>query len=126
MDIDNGQDQTSARVGRMAAMLTALGRSHNEYSSRELTLMLDAWDAAHDEYAPPPGLKFADFTWPSRWNKGDVVAALSQTGAEVTATSFFGVLRFRLDQPEDGAAIVNAARRFADMVEETYVHYLGG
>jgi hypothetical protein len=64
-------------------------------------------------------LQFADFTWPARWNKGEAVAALSQSGADVMATGFFGVIRFRLDDTESVAAIVNHARQFADMVERT-------
>jgi hypothetical protein len=61
--------------------------------------------------------KYADFTWPARWNKGEVVATLSQSGPDVMAVNFMGVLRFRLDDDESVAAIVNAARRFADAVE---------
>ena len=64
-------------------------------------------------------LQFADFTWPSRWNKGEAVAALSQSGPDVMATGFFGVIRFRLDDDESVAAIVSHARQFADMVEKT-------
>lgn len=64
-------------------------------------------------------LQFADFTWPARWNKGEVVATLSQSGPDVMATGFFGVIRFSLEDTESVAAIVNHARRFADMVERT-------
>jgi hypothetical protein len=69
--------------------------------------------------------QFADFTWPSRWNKGEVAAMLSQSGPDVMATGFFGVIRFRLDDDESVAAIVNLARRFADMVEEAKQGYDG-
>jgi hypothetical protein len=68
-------------------------------------------------------LQFADFTWPARWNKGEVVATLSQSGPDVMATGFFGVIRFSLDDAESVAAIVNHARRFADMVERTKRDY---
>jgi hypothetical protein len=62
--------------------------------------------------------QFADFTWPSRWNKSQGgVAGLSQSGAEVYAVNFMGVIRFRLDDAESVAAIVSRARVFADMVE---------
>ena len=64
-------------------------------------------------------LQFADFTWPARWNKSEAVASLSQSGPDVMATGFFGVIRFRLDDTESVAAIVSQARRFADMVERT-------
>jgi hypothetical protein len=63
--------------------------------------------------------QYADFTWPSRWNKGEVVASLLQSGPEVMAVNFMGTLRFRLDDTESVAAIVNSARRFADAVERT-------
>lgn len=62
--------------------------------------------------------QFADFTWPSRWNKAEQVANLSQSGAEVFAVNFMGVIRFRLDDDESVTAIVNHARRFADAVEK--------
>jgi hypothetical protein len=68
-------------------------------------------------------LNFADLTWQPRWNQAAGVAALSQIGADVMATNFMGVLRFRLDQDADVAAIVNCARRFADLVEETKREY---
>lgn len=68
-------------------------------------------------------LQFADFTWPARWNKGEAVAALSQSGPDVMATGFFGVIRFRLDDDESVAAIVNSARQFADMVEKNKREY---
>jgi hypothetical protein len=61
--------------------------------------------------------QFADFTWPSRWNKAEQAAILSQSGAEVHAVNFMGVIRFRLDDDESVAAIVNHARRFAEAVE---------
>jgi hypothetical protein len=61
--------------------------------------------------------QYANMTWPARWNAGEVVAALSQSGADVMATGFFGVVRFRLDDTESVAAIVNGARQFATMVE---------
>ena len=62
-------------------------------------------------------LKFADLDWQERWNRASAVAALSQDGPEVMATGLFGVIRFRLDRDEDVAALVNACRQFADMVE---------
>jgi hypothetical protein len=73
-----------------------------------------------------PAVKFADFSWQPRWNKAAGVASLSQSGPDVMAIGFFGVLKFRLDRPDDVAAIVNHARRFADMVEGAAVDYLGG
>jgi pyridoxal biosynthesis lyase PdxS len=63
-------------------------------------------------------LQFANFTWPSRWNKAAAAAMLTQSGAEAVAVGFMGTLRFRLDDPESVAAIVNHARKFADMVEQ--------
>ena len=62
--------------------------------------------------------QFADLDWQERWNRSPTSAALSQSGPDVVATGFFGVVRFRLDQPADVAAIVNHARQFAAMVEE--------
>jgi hypothetical protein len=61
--------------------------------------------------------QFADMTWESRWNGAEAVAALSQSGPEVQAVNFMGVIRFRLDT-DDVGAIVRAARAFADMAEE--------
>ncbi len=46
------------RRARMAEMLAVLGRDHNEFSSRELTLMQAAWDAAHDRFAPLPDIPY--------------------------------------------------------------------
>lgn len=69
------------------------------------------------------GLRFARLDWQSRWNRASGVASLSQSGAEAMSTGFFGVLKFRLDRPEDTAAIVNHARQFADMVERTAEDY---
>lgn len=68
-------------------------------------------------------VKFANFTWQSRWNGADAVAALSTDGPDAFATGFMGVLKFRFDRPDDVAAIVNAARRFADMVEQAGQDY---
>lgn len=70
-------------------------------------------------------LQFANFTWPARWNGAEAVAAFSQSGADVQATGFFGVLRFRLDDTASVAAIVNHARQFADMVERAKRSYDG-
>jgi hypothetical protein len=67
--------------------------------------------------------KFAAITWPSRWNSAAAAAALSQAGADVMAVGFFGTVRFRLDDPESVTAIVNHARRFADMVEQAGLDY---
>jgi hypothetical protein len=68
-------------------------------------------------------LNFADLTWQPRWNKASATASLSQMGADVMTTNFMGVLRFRLDQDEDVAAIISRARQFADMVEQTKREY---
>lgn len=54
------------------------------------------------------------------WCDGEQVAALSQSGAEVMATGFFGTLTFRLDEPGSAEAIVRA---FADMVENAKLDY---
>jgi hypothetical protein len=72
------------------------------------------------------GLQFANFEWQPRWNGAEAVAALSTDGPAVFATGFFGVLRYRRDDTRSCEAIVNGARRFADMVEEDTIHYLGG
>lgn len=69
--------------------------------------------------------QFADFTWPSRWNRAETVAALSQDGAEAEATGFFGVIRFRLDG-DDAAALANHARQFANMVESAKLDFEAG
>lgn len=71
-------------------------------------------------------LQFANFEWQPRWNGAEAVAMLSTDGPAVFATGFFGVLRYRRDDKASAAAIVNGARRFADMVEEDTIHYLGG
>ena len=64
--------------------------------------------------------QFANIEWQSRWNNPDAPhAGISQDGAAAFATGFMGVLKFRLDQPDDVAAIVAQARLFADMVERT-------
>jgi hypothetical protein len=67
--------------------------------------------------------RFADFTWPARWNGSEISAVLSQSGADVMATGFFGVLRFRLDDTASVAAIARYARRFASMVEDAGMSY---
>jgi hypothetical protein len=67
--------------------------------------------------------QFADLDWQERWNKAGAVAGHTQAGAEVMATGLFGVIRFRLDRDEDVAGIINACRRFADMVENTKREY---
>lgn len=61
--------------------------------------------------------KYADFTWPARWNKAPAAAFLSQSGPDVMAVNFMGTLRFRLDDTESVDAIVSRARQFAMMVE---------
>lgn len=66
---------------------------------------------------------YARMTWPARWNDGEQAAALSQSGAEVMATGFFGTLTFRLDEPGSVEAIVRYARAFADMVENAKLDY---
>jgi hypothetical protein len=66
---------------------------------------------------------FADVTWESRWNGADAVASLSQSGADVMAVNFMGVIRFRLDNDDDVRAIVHRARSFADMVESAKREY---
>lgn len=68
-------------------------------------------------------LQFADLDWQERWNQSASVASMMQSGPEVMATGFFGVLRFRLDRPGDVAAIVNYARQFATMVEVAGAQY---
>jgi hypothetical protein len=73
----------------------------------------------------PPRVQFADMDWQSRWNGAGSVGAMTQSGARVYAVSFMGVVRFRLDQDEDVAAIVNGARQFADMVEKAKKEYDG-
>jgi len=60
---------------------------------------------------------YASMTWQPRWNGAEAVAALTTNGADVMATGFFGVLRFRMDDDASVAAIVRHARAFADMVE---------
>lgn len=70
-----------------------------------------------------PRLQFADMTWQPRWNGAGSVAAMTQSGASVTAVSFMGTVRFRLDSDEDVAAIINGARQFADMVEKAKREY---
>lgn len=76
------------------------------------------------------GLQFANFEWQPRWNTAEAVASYSQDGAAAFATGFFGVLRFRLDDPGSCTAIANSARRFAEMVEQAAEGYavdvLGG
>lgn len=72
------------------------------------------------------GLQFANFEWQPRWNGAEAVAALSTDGPAVFATGFFGVLRYRRDDTKSCEAIVNGARRFADMVEKDAIRYLGG
>jgi hypothetical protein len=72
-----------------------------------------------------PGLQFANLEWRSRWNGADAVASYSQDGPAVFATGFMGVLKFRLDRPDDVKAIVNAARQFADMVEQAQREFDG-
>jgi hypothetical protein len=69
--------------------------------------------------------KFASLTWQSRWNGAQGVAGLTQDGPDAMACGFFGTVQFRLDKPEDVAAIVNHARQFADMVERAGRGYLG-
>jgi hypothetical protein len=71
-------------------------------------------------------LQFANFEWQPRWNGVEAVAALSTDGPAVFATGFFGVLRYQRDDKASCEAIVNGARRFADMVEQDTIHYLGG
>jgi hypothetical protein len=71
-------------------------------------------------------LKFANFEWQPRWNGAEAVAVLSTDGPAVFATGFFGVLRYQRDDTKSCEAIVNGARRFADMVEEDTIRYLGG
>jgi len=72
------------------------------------------------------GLQFANFEWQPRWNGAEAVAALSTDGPAAFATGFFGVLRYQRDDTPSCEAIVNGARRFADMVETDTVYYLGG
>jgi hypothetical protein len=60
---------------------------------------------------------YANLTWQPRWNGAEAVGSLSQSGADVMATGFFGVLKFQLDDDASVAAIINHARQFADMVE---------
>jgi hypothetical protein len=64
------------------------------------------------------GPRFARLDWQSRWNEAVAVASLLQDGPDVMAAGFFGTLNFRLDRPEDVAAVASQARRFADMVEQ--------
>lgn len=71
-------------------------------------------------------LQFANFEWQPRWNEAEAVAELSTDGPAVFATGFFGILRYRRDDTRSCEAIVNGARRFADMVEEDTIYYLGG
>jgi len=71
-------------------------------------------------------LQFANFEWQPRWNGAEAVAMLSTDGPAAFAIGFFGVLRYRRDDKASCEAIVNGARRFADMVEQDAIHYLGG
>lgn len=68
-------------------------------------------------------LQFANLTWQERWNRAEAVAGISQDGADVMATGFFGVLRFRLDDDASVKAIVSLSRLFATMVENTKKDY---
>jgi len=67
--------------------------------------------------------QFADLQWQSRWNRTTTPRMYHQAGADVMATGIMGILRFRLDNDEDVAAIVDQLRGFASMIEKLKVEY---
>ncbi len=117
------------------------GRSVEDLTDGDRRAAKAAFFAALTEVAQLPGngalltalrsagleeLQFANFEWQPRWNEAEAVAELSTDGPAVFATGFFGILRYRRDDTRSCEAIVNGARRFADMVEEDTIYYLGG
>jgi hypothetical protein len=70
-------------------------------------------------------MQFANFEWQPRWNKAEAVAFVTNDGPAAFTTGFFGVLRFRLDDLESIAAVLNGARRYADMVEDAAKRFNG-